>query len=614
MPLKKLVLKPGINRENTRYTTEGGWYDCDKVRFRQGNPEKIGGWQRISAYTFLGVCRSLWAWVTLGRQNLLGVGTNLKFYVELGGQYNDITPLRSTVTLTDPFETTNASAIVEVTDANGGYINGDFVTFTDATAVGGITLNGEYQITYTAGNVYNITAASAATSSATGGGTVTAAYQINIGPLVAVPLVGWSAGGWGEGVWGTGGTSSDPVRLWSQANFGEDLVYGVRRGALYYWDATSGLNARGVLLSSLAGATGVPDMQNIILVSDVSRFLFLFGTKDYLSAVFDPMLVRWPDQESLVDWAPSATNQAGSLQLSRGAEIIAAAQARQEILVWTDSSLYAMQYLGAPIVWGAQLVGENISIISQNGTATAAGATYWMGKDKFYMYNGRVQTLRCDVLKYVFSGINHAQNAQVFAGTNEGFSEVWWFYCSAGSDTVDSYVVYNYEADIWYYGAMARSAWLDSGLRGNPIAATYSYNIVDQEVGVDCQEYDVAAPIDAFIVSAQFDIDDGHAFSFIWRILPDITFSGSTVESATAMMTLYPLKNSGSGYTDPDSVGGTNSAAVTRSVVLPIQQYTGQLNTRVRGRQMAIKVQSTDLGVTWQLGSPRIDIRPDGRR
>jgi hypothetical protein len=615
MPLKKLLLKAGVNRENTRYTSEGGWYECDKIRFRQGTPEKIGGWQRISFTTFQGVCRSLWNWVTLGSQNLIGVGTNLKFYIENGGAYNDITPLRATVVLTDPFETTSGSPIVTVTDASGGYADGDFVTFSGASAVGGLTLNDEYQITLTiVANEYTIDAGANASSSATGGGTVTAAYQINVGTAFAVPLVGWGASSWGSGTWGVGSVSTNSIRLWSQSNFGEDLIFGPRGGAIYYWDATSGLTARAVELSTLAGASNVPTDQNFVEISDINRFVFAFGANEFASATVNPMLVRWSDQGNALNWTPSATTQAGFLTLSRGSKLVTAKQSRQEVLVWTDSALYSMQYVGAPVVWAAQLVGENISIAGQNAVAYANGVAYWMGKDKFYKYDGRTTPLRCDLRQFIFNDFNTQQYDQVVAGTNESYHEIWWFYCSTDQTTSDRYVVYNYMEDVWYYGTMSRSAWLDSGLRDHPLGATYSNNLVNHEQGVDDNENATTLPIHAYVASAEFDLDDGHQFAFIWRILPDIRFDGSTSGSPSATMTLLPLANSGSGYSDPASVGGNNAQAVTRTAVLPVEQFTGQIYTRVRGRQLAMKVESTGLGVTWQLGAPRLDMRPDGRR
>ena len=615
MPLKKLLLKSGVNRENTRYTSEGGWYECDKIRFRQGTPEKIGGWQRISGTTFQGVCRSLWNWVTLGSQNLIGVGTNLKFYIENGGAYNDITPIRATVALSNPFETTSGSPIVVVTDATGGYVDGDFVTYSGASAVGGLTLNGEYQITLTTtANEYTIDAGSAATSTATGGGTVTAAYQINVGTAFAVPLTGWGASSWSSGTWGVGDISVESIRLWTQSNFGEDLVFGPRGGAIYYWDATAGLGSRAVELSTLSGASNVPTDQNFIEISDINRFVFAFGANEFASGTVNPMLVRWSDQGSVTNWTPSATTQAGFLTLSRGSEIVSAKQARQEVLVWTDSALYAMQYVGAPVVWSAQLVGNNISIAGQNAVAYANGVAYWMGKDKFYKYDGRTQPLRCDLRQYIFNDLNTQQYDQIVAGTNESYHEIWRFYCSELSDQNDRYVIYNYLEDVWYYGNLGRTAWLDSGLRDFPLAATYSSNLVNHEQGVDDGETDVLTAITAFVTSAEFDIDDGHQFSFVSKILPDIRFDGSTATNPTATTTLLPLANSGSGYNNPLSAGGNSGGQIVRSATLPVEQFTGQIDTRIRGRQMSIKVESGGAGVTWQLGAPRIDLRPDGRR
>jgi hypothetical protein len=621
MPLQKILFKPGVNRENTRYTTEGGWYDCDKVRFRQGTPEKVGGWVRISVSTFLGVCRSLWNWVTLLNLNLIGVGTNLKFYIEQGGMYNDITPLRTTVTINNnPFALT-ASTTVTVTDTAHGCTTGDFVTFSGAVDIGGVgtnvtasVLNREFQVTVVDTNTYTITIsvvpnAIAIAGSPGGGAAVVAAYQINTGPATVIPLTGWGAGTWSSGSWGITSTSGYSLRLWSQRNWGEDLVFGPRGGGMYYWDATTGVAVRGYNLATAVGASDVPTVQNVIFVSDVNRFVFAFGCNDYGSSALDPMLIRWSDQEDALNWTPAATNQAGSLRLSTGSEIVTVIQARQEIVVFTDSALYSLQYLDAPIFWGAQLLGDNISIVGPNAVAIASGVVYWMGVDKFYQYDGRVQTLPCDVRRYVFSNFNAAQAAQVFAGTNEGFNEVWWFYCSANSTTIDRYVVYNYLERIWYYGTMARTAWLDSGIRDYPLAATYSYNLVNHESGIDDNETGTPAPILANISSSEFDIGDGHNFGFVWRMLPDITFENSTAGAATVNMTLYGLYNSGSG-----SIDSAGAPVVKGSTYVITEEFTGQIYTRVRGRQLIFKVDSNTLGTTWQLGAPRIDIRPDGRR
>jgi hypothetical protein len=700
MTLQKLTLKSGVNRENTRYTNEGGWFESDKVRFRQGTPEKVGGWQRISAATFLGVCRSLWNWVTLGSQNLLGVGTNLKFYIENGGAYYDITPIRATDTLTNPF-TTDGTTTVLVTDAANLALNGDFVTFYGGTAVGGQTILGEYQISVLTGNTYNITISAAATA-AVGGGTVFAVYQINMGPSYAAPLSGWGASTWGSGTWGIGSSSTDAMRIWNQINWGEDLVYGPRGEPIYYWDANIGISnsggievslsiatpcvmtttitladktpialittgalptgllpgvtyyaryvtnttynlsltptgalintsgsqsgaqfisSRGVLLSLLPGSDGsCPLYQNTFTVSDASRFLLVFGTNDYGSSILDPMLIRWSDQESLTTWFPAITNQAGSLRLSHGSEIVTTLQSRQEILVWTDSSLYSLQYLGPPYVWGSQLLADSISIVGPNAATVASGVTYWMGVDKFYKYDGRVQTLSCNLLRYIYNDINQLQFDQVFASTNEGFNEVWWFYCSETSITIDKYVIYNYVEDIWMYGTLARTAWLDTSLRNYPVAATYSSNIVQHEYGVDNNETATTVAIEATITSAQFDIGDGHNMAFVWRMLPDLTFNGSTDGTTPALtMQLLPLQNSGSGYNNPKSVGGTSASAeqavtATQTYPIDLDTYNGQIYIRVRGRQMAMKITSNQIGTQWQLGSPRIDLRPDGRR
>jgi hypothetical protein len=694
MPLQKILFKPGVNKENTRYTTEGGWYECDKVRFRQGNPEVIGGWNRLSTATFLGVCRSLWNWVLLDGRNIIGVGTNLKFYLENGGIYNDITPIRDTVVLTNPFNTTISSTTVLVTDASHGCVTGDFVTFSGASAVGGLTLNGEFQVTVLTINTYNITATSQASSTAgPGGGTVTAAYQINVGPEVQVPLVGWGSGGWGLGTWGNGAGSSIALRLWSQQNFGEDLVFNPRGGGLYYWDAGGGVTSRGVLLNSLGGtvsftnasptvvtstvlytegaalqfaattslptgiaaattyyvfevngltfklldsagnavntaSTGtgvyvslivdVPTTLNSLAVSDTSRFVITFGCNDYGSATLDPMLIRWSAQDDPFNWTPDPTNQAGFIRISHGSEIITTVQTRQEIIVFTDSAVYSLQYLGPPYVWAPQLLGDNVSIMSTNAAVIASGVVYWMGVDKFYSYDGRVQTLNCDLRRFVFSDLNQDQGLQVFAGTNEGFNEVWWFYCSANSTAIDKYVIYNYVEKIWYYGTMSRTAWLDSGLQSYPIAANYftntaTGNLINHETGLNDNTTGTAVAIDAYISSSEFDIGDGHNFGFVWRVLPDLTFENAESTPAGALpavaMTLQGLANSGSGVTSTASqpVSKSNTYVIT-------EQFTGQIYTRMRGRQMIFKISSNQINTCWQLGAPRIDIRPDGRR
>jgi hypothetical protein len=707
MPLQKILFKPGVNRENTRYTTEGGWYEGDKIRFRQGNPEKIGGWTPFSSATFEGVCRSLGNWTTLTGENLVGVGTHLKFYILKGNAFYDITPIRKTVTLTDPFTATNGSNAIVINEVDHGCTDGDFVTYSGAgiTGLGGnitaAVLTGTFQVTYLDDDAYSITVG--ATANATdvagspGGGSVVTQYETNTGPSYQVPLVGWGAGPWGLGTWGNGQTTSSSLQLWNQANFGEDLVYGPRGQGVYYWNANVGyapiqitisIDAPGVItlpagfsfpdgtaitltstgnlptgltvgqvyfvvnstggtfnvsteiqgapITTSGGQSGIqrisqrgvdladagdgdaPLFQNSIFVSDTFRFVLVFGTNDYGQEFLDPMLIRWSEQEDPYTWTPAATNQAGSLRLSHGSEIITALQARQEVVVFTDTALYSLQYVGAPFVWTAQLLGDNVSIVGPNASTVASGRVFWMGVDKFYVYDGRVQTLNCDLRRYVFSDFNRLQSQQVYCSTNEGFNEVWWFYCSANSLVVDRYVIYNYMENIWYYGTMGRTAWLDSGLLPHPIAATYNYELVQHEDGVDAYDLGSRTAIEAYISSSEFDIGDGHNFGYVWRVLPDLTFTGSDptagqtgsgVPVPEATLTLYPLRNSGSGTGYPGAAGIVkgSSYAIT-------EEFTGQVYTRVRGRQMIFKMASTNLGTTWQMGAPRIDIKPDGRR
>jgi hypothetical protein len=711
MPLQKILFKPGVNRENTRYTTEGGWYECDKVRFRQGNPETLGGWVPYSLNTFQGVCRSLNNWVTLNNENLVGVGTNLKFYIENGGAYYNITPIRETATINNnPFALT-ASTTVTVTDTSHGCSTGDFVTFSGAVDIGSggtnvtaAVLNQEFQVTVVDVNTYTITIsvtpnATAIAGSPGGGSAVVAAYQLNVGPALAVPLTGWGAGAWNQtgSTWGnTTSTTQFVLRQWNQQNYGEDLVFGPRGGGLYYWDATGGVSTRGVLLNSLGGTvtfttasptvvtltnlltegtavqfsvssggtlptgisaattyylfnvlgltanlidisgnlinvTGagsgtfsisllvdVPTVQNYILVSDTSRFIFAFGCNDYGAATADPMLIRWSDQDNVREWTPDATNQAGSIRLSRGSEIVTALQTRQEVVVFTDSSVYSVQYLGPPVVWSTQILGDNISIAGQNAAIIASGVIYWMGVDKFYAYDGRVQTLNCDVRRYVFSDFNLDQRAQVFAGTNEAFNEVWWLYCSADASYPDRYVIYNYLERIWYYGTLSRSAWLDSGLSAYPYATTYDSStqtgrLIAHENGINDNTDGTAVALSANISSSEFDINDGHNFGFVWRIIPDITFNNSTNSptnlSPRVTMTLRALYNSGSGQID-----SANGVVAQGANYVITEEFTGQIFTRVRGRQMIFEISSNQLNTCWQLGAPRIDIKPDGRR
>jgi hypothetical protein len=622
--LTKLVLKSGIQKENTRYYNESGWYECDKIRFRAGTPESIGGWLPVAgARTFLGICRSLFDWNTLGGAKIMTVGTNLKYYLETGGAYYDITPLRATTAAGDvTFAATNGSAVITVTDTANGVVIGDFVTFSGAVSLGGnITadvLNKEYQVVSVPNlNTYTFIATATANASDVGDGgvAVVGAYQINVGPEIQIPLVGWSAGSWGIGAWGVGGTSPVTLRLWSQSNFGEDLIFGPRSGGIFYWDPNSGVTSRAVALSSLPGASDVPLVQNRLLVSDVSRFVFAFGTNEIGSATLDPMLIRWSNQEDAVNWTPSVVNQAGSLRLSKGSQIFSAIQSRQAILVFTDSAVYSLQYLGAPAVWGSELVADGITVMAPNVVAVASNVTYWMGIDKFYVFDGNATTLNCDVRRHVFDDINLLQRDQFFAGTVEQFNEVWWFYCSSDSNVVDRYVIYNYLEKIWYYGNMGRTAWLDVCNCAFPNAATYNHTIVQHENGVNDNTNGTSLPIHSYIESSEWDVGDGDSFTFIRRALPDVTFRGSDAGSSPQLtMTIKPMKNSGSGFNNPQSVGGSPSAPVVRIAQAPIEEFTGQVFVRVRGRQFVLRYEANQLGMAWQTGALRVDIAKDGRR
>jgi hypothetical protein len=706
MPLQQLQFRPGVNREGTTLANEGGWFDGDKIRFRSGYPEKIGGWELLSSGTFQGTCRSLWNWVSLNSFNLMGVGTELKFYIEYGGTYYDVTPIRRTATLNNPFATVYDSRTVTVTDADHGAITGDFVTFSGATTVGGLDLNNEYQITYVDTNTYTITASSPATGTvaAGGGASVSAAYQINNGTNIGSYQVGWGAGLWGgvitgsaltqlngaivspssttpivvdattgfpaagtiaidselitytsktgtqfggtitRGAFGTTAathldnaltynatnyygwgqsasqTSNTQLRLWSQSNFGEELLFSPRQGALYLWQPGNGTSPNITTRATLVSGTDVPSSINDIMVSDSSRIVIAFGCNDYGAygtTPQDPLLIRWTAQESYTDWTPSAINQAGSYRLSHGSRIIGSLQTRQEIVVWTDAAIYSMQYLGPPYVWGFTLLADNISIVSPNAMATASGVVYWMGVDKFYVYSGRVETLPCSVRTYIYDDINREQFSQFFSGTNEGYSEIWWFYCSANSDVIDKYVIFNYLDRVWYYGTLGRSAWLDSPLRDYPMAATLGNQIVFHEAAVDDGTTNPPTAISSYVQSSDFDIGDGHNYGFVWRMIPDITFDGSTTPSPltpSVTMTMRPRQNPGAPYGTAPSPTVASTQNYGAQSVYNVQEFTEIIYTRIRGRQMAFKVASNTLGTSWQLGVPRLDVRPDGRR
>jgi len=746
MPLQKLEFRPGVNREGTTLANEGGWFESDKVRFRSGYPEKIGGWV-LDAGTdfstcptktfaadgtstpaapttgvFWGVCRAMWNWLNLAGYNLLALGTNLKYYIQsgAGGSFYDVTPIRSVTTAGEvTFAASNGSAVITVTDIGHGAQTGDFVCFSGAVSLGGnITasvLNREYQITYKTSDTYTITASvnASASDSGNGGASVVGSYQITTGNAVFTQNVGWGAGTWGGLITGTkttavaGGTLSSSnttvtvtsttgfttsgsilidqetinysgvtattftgctrgvsgtgsgaatthangaavvqstsftgwgspaatsigvqLRLWSQSNFGEDLIFNPRGGALYYWanSASASTFDRAQLLGpsatvvTKAGSLSVdaycPSVANFVTVSDASRFVLAFGCNDAVagSLTQNPMFIAWSDQENFSVWYPQATNQAGSYQLSHGSQIVTAIQTRQEILVLTDSAIYSMQYLGPPYVWGFQLMGDNISIVSPNAIVTVNNVTYWMGADKFYMYTGRVETLPCALRQYVYDDINLTQSFQFFGGTNEGYNEVWWFYCSANSNTVDRYVIFNHLERTWYYGTLARSYWLDSPLRATPMAVGYGGQLIYHENGNDDGTTSPASPIEAYVQSSDFDIGDGHNFGFITRIIPDVTFDGSTVDAPSLNFAVRPRQFPGTNYGTADSPTVTSAQNYQTQQYYTVQQFTQQIFVRVRGRQMALKIISSDLGVAWQLGVPRIDTRPDGRR
>ena len=798
MPLQKLQFRPGLNREGTDYSNEGGWFDGDKIRFRSGFPEKIGGWTQLSPNQFNGICRSIWVWQDgdsgVGQQ-YIGLGTNTNYYIYFGGVYNNITPIIQTNTLTNPFTTFSGLPAVLVTDATYSPAVGDSVTFSGASAVGGLTLNGTYVVKTTpTTTTYTIVASSNASSSTTGGGTVTAAYEYPIGNTVYSIGTGWGAGPWGgvispvvralgsnplattsgssnitvtqnahgmangtsivlSGATAVGGVSAailnnsyvisgvttntyvitlpssytatattsgggtaitvlegsgtygwgtsysagigSQLRLWSNDNYGADLVIAPRGGPIFYWQDSGTVSTRAQYLSVLANSTTaltdaatfsgsatsitvtstnapyiypymvitgtnlpagtkvastyitgsttvpittttsgassgnynfsyagsfVPTQTYQVISSSIQEFIIAFGANSYspnnAATSFNPMLVRWSDQGNAYQWVPSLTNQSGEYLLTNGSYIMAARTTRQEILVWTDSCIYSMQYLGAPYVWGFQVLMDNISVMSPNSMITINNVTYWMGRDRFYMYSGRVEVLPCALRQYIFGDINQDQAYQVFAGANEAYNEVWWFYVSQSSSNtaVDKYVIYNYLDRVWYYGTMGRTAWMQTGTQPYPIAADYNSRLLYHENGCDDLSTSATLPIDAYVQSSDFDIGDGHNFGFVWRILPDVNFNGSTTNQPSVTMTVKPRENSGTPYGQADNPQVASAQNYTTVPAYTIQQFDGQVYTRLRGRQMSFRIESTGVGVAWQLGSPRIDIRPDGRR
>ena len=641
MPLTKLAFRPGIQKEITSYSNEGGWNDCDKVRFRAGFAEKIGGWQKFATNSYLGTARALHPFVGLDKSRYLGVGTNKKYYVHEGGAFLDITPIRLTTAAGDAtFAASNGSSTITVTENGHGAIAGDFVTFSGAATLGGVitanVLNQEYEIQSVVNeNSYTIIARSEATTIASitndgainrtavtanssdtgnGGGSVVAAYQINAGLDTSVTGGGWGAGTWGRSTWNGDAdisVTSSILRIWTHDNFGEDLIINVRDGDIFYWDTSAGTSTRSVKLSDRTNAdAGTPTIAKQVIVSDVDRHVIVFGC-DGVGAIGtqDPLLIRFSSQEDPTTWIPSATNTAGDLRIGSGSEIVTAVETRQQILVITDVSVHSMQFLGPPFTFGVQMISENITIRSPQAAVAVDDTVFWMGVQEFYVYSGSVKKLPCSVKDHVFSDFNTDQAEKVIAGVNSSFGEIWWFYPSASSTENDKYVIYNYEQQIWYIGSLTRTAWLDRGVNDFPIAASIDNYLYNHESGFDDGSTNTA--LSAHIESSQMDIQDGDGFLFIRRILPDLTFRTSTGPedaSPSANLILKARNFPGTNYGTPETGG------VTQTSTSPIEQFTDQVHVRLRGRSFALRVESTAEGVGWRLGSPRVDIRPDGRR
>ena len=643
MSFIKLQFKPGVNRDQTDYSNEGGWRECDKIRFRSGYPEKLGGWLKSAPDPFIGYCRQMLNWVTSFSDDMLAMGTDVKVYIEIAGNYYDITPLRDTTPVLDSPDTDNcidttigqAKVTVDLGAVAHGAQTGDYVTISGVTGsgspsnIGGIPItqiNGNYPVTVVNAFIFTYDVSTSATSNVAGSGGTAIELEFEISPGYAISVLGygWGTATWSRGTWGTG--SVYPIALqqrdWWFDNFDNDLVMNYRNGEGYWWargttdDPTTALATRAISLSDYATAEGftasaVPIKIMQLLVSQQDRHLIAFGAVPFGSTNpddFDPMLIRWADQDTPGDWTPSQTNTAGDLRVSRGSRIIRAMPTRQEILIWTDSHLYTLQFLGTTDVFGLQEYADNISIMSPRSMATAANTTYWMGQDKFYAYTGRVETLPCTLRNHVFNDFNLQQAEQVVCGTNEQWNEIWWFYPTSDSDYNNAYVVYNHLERIWYYGYIPRTAWLDTAIRYYPQAANTTGGESDgylysHELGVN----DDVLPMDSYIQSSDFDLDDGDQFMLTRRIIPDISFAGSTAAAPEVTLTVRPRNFPGSNFSaDP--------ADTQRVIETSVGAYTDQVFVRARARQMALKVASDELGVQWQLGAPRLDARPDGRR
>ena len=623
MPLQKIVFKPGINREGTAYDNEGGWFDCNLVRFRKGRPEKFGGWEKISSSSYLGTARALHGWISLGGTKYLGIGTHLKYYIESGTVFNDVTPIRSTTSAGDvTFSASNGDATITVTDTSHGAVQNDFVTFSGASSLGGnitaAVLNQEYQIaTIVNANSYTVeakdtsgaTVTANSSDSGNGGSSVVGTYQINVGLDVYVPGTGWGIDGWGAGTFGSTSSLSDTnqLRIWTHDNFGEDLIINPRGGSIYKWTENNGVSTRAVELSGISGANLVPTKALQVITSETDRHLVVLGADPISGSsrtgTVDPMLVAFSDQENDLDFEPLTTNTAGSLRLSSGSSIIGGVKSRQEILIWTDTALYSMQFIGPPFTFGINLINEGVGLVGPKAAVTTPKGVYWMSYNNFYTYNGAVQNIPCSVHNYVFTDINLIQSFKIHAFTISDKNEVGWFYCSSSSDEIDRYVIYNYSENLWFYGQLVRGAWLDAGTENYPRAVGNNY-LYKQETGFN----DDGSPMtNVFIESSDMDIGDGEQFSFIKRIIPDYKFIEDATNNGSVNIVLKTRNFPG----DTLTTNSTNAINAT----------TQQVFVRSRSRQLALRFESDDdaendgnLSIGWRLGATRIDIKSDGKR
>ena len=640
MVLQKLEFRPGINTELPDYANENGWTDGDKIRFRVGYPEKIGGWAKKGDNQFIGAARAMKQWTTLDRDNLIGIGTSLKYFIEDGGVFYDITPIRETTGAGDvTFSASQGSSVITVSDTNHGAREGDFVTFSGAASLGGAitaaVLNQEYQIQtapttgtytinaraattgvnqyYTGGAIDDSAALVTATSgdTNTGGSSTVGAYQVQTGIDVTLFGNGWGAGVWSRGAWNSRATivvQSEILRLWQHDTFGEDLIFNIRNGPIFYWDASGGASQRGIFLKDLTNAQNSPIVAKQVMVSDVDRHVIAFGCNPLGSNVQDPLLIRFSAQENPADWTPLTTNTAGDLRIGSGTAIVQAVETRQEILVFTDQALHSMQFIGPPYTFGINRISENITIRSPNAAVAIGDAVYWMGKDQFYVYNGNVNQLQCTVREKILRDINDDQLEKIFVGVNSGYQEIWWFYPSLNSNDVDKYVVYNYDANIWYYGTLNRTAWIDRGVTDYPVAAGTDGILYNHEYEADDQSGTSPVAIESFIQSAPIDLGDGEVFSYVRKMIPDVTFRTSTNPAPQVDFTIDAFNYNGGLQVSSDT------ANIVKSSSVPVEQYTEKVDLRVRGRAISVKISSDQVGTTWRTGLNRLDIRPDGKR